>query len=133
PLLFRFTGVIGRMAARTVVKAISRTSVAIASLMVAVSVTIGVSLMIASFRSTVTNWLGLTLVADIYITAPSTGGARATSTIAPDLPSVVSQVPGVADIETVRGVVVNSQFGPVNLSAADTQRRRSAALYRFSQ
>jgi putative ABC transport system permease protein len=133
PLLFRLTGVLGRMAARTVVKAISRTSVAIASLMVAVSVTIGVSLMIASFRSTVTNWLGLTLVADVYITAPSAGGARASATIAPNLPGLVSQVPGVADVETIRGVVVNGQFGPVNLSAADTQRRRSAALYRFAQ
>lgn len=133
PLLFRLTGVLGRMAARTVVKAISRTSVAIASLMVAVSVTIGVSVMIASFRSTVTNWLGLTLVADIYITAPSAGGARATATIAPDLPAIVSRLPGVDGVETVRGVVVDSQFGPVNLSAADTQRRRSAALYRFAQ
>ena len=133
PLLFRLTGVLGEMAARTVVKAISRTSVAIASLMVAVSVTIGVSLMIASFRSTVTNWLALTLVADVYITAPSAGGVRATSTIAPDLPGLVSQVPGVAEVDTVRGVVVDSEFGPVNLSAADTQRRRAAALYRFAQ
>ena len=133
PLLFRLTGVLGRMAARTVVKAISRTSVAIASLMVSISVTIGVSLMIASFRSTVTNWLGLTLVADVYVTAPSAGGARATSTIAPEVPHLISQVPGVGDVETIRGVVVNSQFGPVNLSAADTQRRRTAALYRFAQ
>ncbi len=133
PLLFKLTGVLGRMAARTVVKAISRTSVAIASLMVAVSVTIGVSLMITSFRSTVTNWLGLTLVADIYVTVPSAGGSRATATIAPDLPALISRVPGVTEVETIRGVVVNSQFGPVNLSAADTQRRRSAALYRFAQ
>ena len=133
PLLFRLTGVLGRMAARTVVNAISRTSVAIASLMVAVSVTIGVSLMIASFRSTVTNWLGLTLVADIYIAVPSAGGPRATATIAPDLPALVGQLPGVAEVETVRGVVVSSPLGPVNLSATDTQRRRSAALYRFAQ
>jgi putative ABC transport system permease protein len=133
PALFRLTGVLGRMAARTVVKDISRTSVAIASLMVAVSVTIGVSLMISSFRATVTNWLGLTLVADIYVTAPTAGGARATATISTTLPSLVSQVPGVAEVETVRGVVVDSQYGPVNLSAADTQRRRSAALYRFAQ
>jgi putative ABC transport system permease protein len=133
PLLFRLTGVLGRMAARTVVNAISRTSVAIASLMVAVSVTIGVSLMIASFRSTVTNWLGLTLVADIYISVPNAGRARAIASIAPDVPGQVSRQPGVAEVETERGVEVNSQFGPVHLSAADTQRRRSAALYRFAQ
>src|SRR5262249_1521441 len=61
------------------------------------------------------------------------GGARATSTIAPDLPELIRHVPGVAEVETIRGVVVNSEFGPVNLSAADTQRRRAAALYRFAQ
>ncbi|MBI4632082.1 MAG: FtsX-like permease family protein, partial [Chloroflexi bacterium] len=68
-------GLLSRLAARTVTKAISRTSVAIASLMVAVSVTIGVSLMIDSFRATVINWLDLTLRADVYVSA----GARAAS------------------------------------------------------
>jgi putative ABC transport system permease protein len=132
PLLFRLTGSLGRMAARTVVKAISRTSVAIAALMVAVSVTIGVSVMIASFRSTVINWLDLTLVADIYITAPTPGGARAEATLDPQAPARVAAVPGVAEIETIRGVVVYSEFGPVQLSVTDSQRRRSAALYRFA-
>jgi putative ABC transport system permease protein len=101
--------------------------------MVSVSVTIGVGVMIASFRGTVVNWLSLTLVADIYLTAPSAGGARAAATIAPDLPDRVSAISGVAAVDTIRGVTVGSEFGPVQLSAADTQRRRSAALYRFAQ
>ena len=133
PILYRLTGLLGRMAARTVVNAISRTGVAIAALMVSVSVTIGVSIMITSFRGTVVNWLSLTLVADIYVTTPSVGGARASATIAPDLPDRVSQIPGVAAVDTIRGVTIGSEFGPVQLSAADTQRRRSAALYRFAQ
>jgi len=132
PLLYRLAGVLGRMAARTVVKAISRTSVAIAALMVAVSVTIGVTVMIASFRATVTNWLDLTLVADIYISAPTPGGARAEATIDPAAPDLAAAVPGVAEVESIRGVTVDSEFGPVQLSAADTQRRRSADLYRFA-
>jgi putative ABC transport system permease protein len=100
--------------------------------MVAVSVTIGVSVMIASFRSTVVNWLDLTLVADIYVSAPTPGGARAVATLDPTAPERVAAVPGVAEVEAIRGVVVDSEFGPVQLSAADTQRRRSAALYRFA-
>jgi putative ABC transport system permease protein len=132
PVLNCLVGVLGRMAARTVVMAISRTSVAIAALMVAVSVTIGVSVMIASFRSTVVNWLDLTLVADIYISAPTPGGARAVATLDPGAAERVAAVPGVAEVEAIRGVVVDSEFGPVQLSAADTQRRRSAALYRFA-
>ncbi|HLF01528.1 MAG TPA: FtsX-like permease family protein [Anaerolineales bacterium] len=126
-------GILNRLAARTVVKAISRTSVAIAALMVAVSVTIGVSLMIDSFRATVTNWLDLTLVADIYLSAPSAGGVRNSSVVAADLPQRVAAVPGVAVVETVRGVGIDSEFGPVHLVVADTQRRRSASLYRFAE
>ena len=76
PAASRLAGPIGRLAAGTVARAVSRTGVAVAALMVAVSVTIGVSVMIASFRSTVANWLGLTLVADVYVSAPRSGGAR---------------------------------------------------------
>ncbi|HLF03498.1 MAG TPA: ABC transporter permease, partial [Anaerolineales bacterium] len=126
-------GLLSRLAARTVVKAISRTSVAIAALMVAISVTIGVSLMIDSFRATVTNWLDLTLVADIYISAPNPGGVQNSSAVAADLPQRVATVPGVAIVETVRRVTVESETGPVHLVAADTQRRRSASLYRFAE
>jgi putative ABC transport system permease protein len=132
PLLYKLAGILGRMAARTVTNSVSRTSVAIAALMVAVSVTIGVSVMIASFRGTVQNWLNLTLVADIYISVPSLKGTRAAATIEPDLPQRLKAIPGVAEVETIRGVIVDSEFGPVQLSAADTQRRRSAALYRLA-
>jgi putative ABC transport system permease protein len=41
-------------------------------------------------------------------------------------------VPGVAEVETIRTVFVDSEFGEVQLAAADTQRRRSAGLYRFA-
>lgn len=132
PILDRTIGALGRMAARTVVKAISRTSVAIAALMVAVSVTIGVSVMIASFRSTVTNWLDLTLVADIYISAPTVGGTRASVTLAPDIPERLARVPGVAALETIRTVTLESEFGPVQVSVSDSQKRRSADLFRFA-
>lgn len=132
PLLHRTAGVLGRVAARTVVKAVSRTSVAIAALMVAVSVTIGVSVMISSFRTTVVNWLDLTLVADIYISTPGGAGARSPASLDPELPARVAAVPGVAEVESIRNVTVDSEFGEINLAAADTQAHRSAVLYRFA-
>ncbi len=132
PLLNRVMGVLGRVAARTVIKAISRTSVAIAALMVAVSVTIGVSVMIASFRSTVTHWLDLTLIADLYISAPTVGGARSTVTLSPDLPGRVARAPGVSDVETVRTLALESEFGPIQVSVSDSRRRRSDELFRFA-
>ncbi len=133
PVLKRTIGVLGGIAARTVVKAISRTSVAIAALMVAVSVTIGVSVMIASFRATVVNWLDLTLLADIYISAPTVGGSQTSVTLSPDLPDRVAHVPGVRTVETIRRATVDSSEGEISLLIADTQLRRSSQLYRFAR
>ncbi len=72
PVADRFGGALGRMATRAVTLSLSRTGIAIASLMIAISVIIGLQSMINSFRSTVNTWLSATLVADVYI-APSGG------------------------------------------------------------
>jgi putative ABC transport system permease protein len=125
-------GTPGRLAARTVTKAVSRTGVATAALMVAVSVTIGVSLMISSFRSTVQNWLDLTLRADVYVGAPS-GGGPSELTLSPDVPARVAAVAGVANIETFRRVRVGSPGGEVQISVVDPRRERDRALYRFAE
>ena len=71
------------MAARNVTSAISRTAIAIASLMVAVSVIIGLQSMIGSFRNTVQSWLGTLLTADVYITPTPLAGRAAGATMDP--------------------------------------------------
>jgi putative ABC transport system permease protein len=126
-------GPLGRLATGGVARAISRTGVAVAALMVAVSVTIGVSIMIASFRATVANWLELTLQADVYVSAPSPGGARDAMPLAPDVPALVASVPGVAEIETIRIAHVASPLGEVRLAVSDATRTRHEALYRLSE
>jgi putative ABC transport system permease protein len=130
PLAGRLAGTLGRLASRTVTRSVSRTGVAVAALAVAVSVAIGVGLMIGSFRSTVENWLDLTLRADIFIAAPSAGGARSFPTLSPDVPARVAAVPGVAWVETFRSVRVASSLGEVNLGVADPRRARDTRLYR---
>ncbi len=79
--LVRGRGVIERMAPRTVIRALSRTSVAVAALMVAVSVIIGVGVMIGSFRDTVETWLGDVLQADIFISSPSLSSNQVMTTL----------------------------------------------------
>lgn len=133
PLASVVVGTLGRLAARTVTRAVSRTGVAIAALMIAVSVTIGVSLMIESFRSTVENWLDLSLRADLFVAAPTAGGTRASPVLSPDVPARVAAVPGVASLETFRSVQVGSPLGEVQLAVADPRRERGAALYRFAE
>jgi len=63
----RFLGILGRLPARMVAAEISRTGLAIAALMIAVSATIGMDLMIGSFRQTVAQWLHSSLPADLYV------------------------------------------------------------------
>lgn len=130
--LNRFMGVRGRFAARRVIAALSRTSVAIAALMISLSVTIGVSIMISSFRSTVENWLDLTLRADLYISAPSPGGTRPNASLPPDLASMLAPIDGVEAVETFHAVLVDSPLGEVQLSVADSKRERDRQLYRFA-
>ncbi|MBI5304995.1 MAG: ABC transporter permease [Chloroflexi bacterium] len=113
-----------RMAARTVTQALSRTSVAIAALMVAVSVVIGVTVMIESFRTTVVHWLDETLTADIYISPPIVGANRSNA-LDPALVEKVRGVSGSARVETVRDVNAYSpDLGQVRLIAASTAQNR---------
>lgn len=131
-LLARWLGPLGSLGARTVTKALSRTTIAIAALMVALSVTIGVGVMIQSFRSTVVNWLGLTLRADLYVSAPAPSGTRPSGNLPQALGSHLGSIPGVAQVQTFRAVTVQGKSGPVQLSVADTQSERQAGLYRFA-
>lgn len=100
PLTSQTLGVIGRLAPRDIVRSLSRTSVAIAALMVAVSVIVGVSIMIGSFRGTVIQWLDQTLQADIYITTPSTTANRTLGKLDPQVIQDIQQWPGLQDTVT---------------------------------
>ncbi|MGZ5054073.1 MAG: ABC transporter permease [Methylobacter sp.] len=66
----RFSGVLVRLPARMVSAELSRTGIAIAALMIAVSATIGMDLMIGSFRQTVADWIQTSLRADLYVSLP---------------------------------------------------------------
>jgi putative ABC transport system permease protein len=133
PAASRLLGPVGRLATATVARAVSRTGVAVAALMVAVSATIGVSVMIASFRSTVAGWLEVALTADVYVSAMFSGGARREATLSADVARLVAAVPGVAEVETIRLVHVPSPLGEVRLAVTDATRPRSASLYRVSE
>jgi putative ABC transport system permease protein len=93
-------GVLGRLAPRDIVRSLSRTSVAIAALMVAVSVIVGVSIMVGSFRVTVVQWLDQTLQADIYVSPPSTTANRVLGQLDPTVVSEIKRWPGLDDVVT---------------------------------
>nr|WP_301289167.1 FtsX-like permease family protein [Natronocella acetinitrilica] len=96
PLLGKCAGLLGSMAARGVESGLSRTSVAAAALMVAVSAVIGVGTMVDSFRYTFSIWLDSTLRADVYVSVP--GGAA----LDPDQITALRGADGVARSSTAR-------------------------------
>ncbi|MCB0106659.1 MAG: ABC transporter permease, partial [Caldilineaceae bacterium] len=97
-------GVISRMAPRTIVRSLSRTGVAVAALMVAVSVIIGVGIMIGSFRSTVEAWLEDVLQADIFISVPALGSNQANAALEPAVVDRLATIPGIAQTATNRTI-----------------------------
>jgi putative ABC transport system permease protein len=62
----------GFLAARTIRASLSRTSIAVAALAVALSMTMGVDTMIYSFRNSVSQWLDGSLEGDLYISPATT-------------------------------------------------------------
>ena len=98
------SGVIGRMAPRTITRTLSRTSVAVAALMVSVSVIIGVGVMISSFRTTVELWLDDVLQADIFVSPHALNATQASTILDPTLLADITTYPGIASSATTRGV-----------------------------
>ena len=131
PLAGRFGGLLGRMAVRDVVAALSRTSVAIAALMVAIAVTIGVGLMVGSFRQTVVTWLEGTLRADIYISSPGQGTRQVTTTLSPELIARLGTTPGVSGVRRYRNANVEGNGGPTQLVGLDVVAGRDDAAFSF--
>jgi putative ABC transport system permease protein len=119
PLLGYLWGSLGFMAPRNVSNALSRTSVAVAALMVAVSVTIGVSLMVGSFRQTLITWLDQTLLGDIYITPPGLTANQSSAILNPKVIQIVDSWPGVERIDVIRSVIVDSPQGPIQMAVTN--------------
>jgi len=136
PLTNGIFGVLGRMAPRAVVRSISRTGVAVAALTLAVSVIVGVSVMIGSFRQTVTDWLDTTLGADIYISPFNDDSGDIAVDIDPAIASDLQAIPGVEWVSTVRSVTVTApnypDLPPVNLVAPDTDVTHSGRRFKWN-
>ncbi|HZI13438.1 MAG TPA: FtsX-like permease family protein [Myxococcus sp.] len=123
-------GLLGRMAARGVRTSLSRTAVALAALMVAVATTVGVGLMVSSFRGTVVSWLDTSLQADVFISPPSLVARRGSATLVPGLAERLRTTPGVAASSTIRVTTPRVDGVPTDLLAIDFTQTRTRP-YRF--
>ncbi len=122
-------GLPGRLAAGSVIGALSRTAVALAALIIAVAATIGVGIMIGSFRQTVIRWLASSLQSDVYVSPPSLLSNRPDATLEPALITRLMATPGLIRVNTNRTVRVESTAGPLPLVVLDVD---APVLGRFS-
>ena len=106
------SGSLLRMSARGVMGNLSRTVIAIAALMVALSASIGVGVMVDSFRRAVVEWLDVTLRADIYVGVPGSGSG---GTLGVDLVRRINSIDGVAELSAGRRVVVETPGAPIEM------------------
>jgi putative ABC transport system permease protein len=123
-------GVLGPMAARGVAATLSRTAVAVAALMVAISATVGVGIMVDSFRQSVAHWLASTLRADIYVSPPGPVSTRSLVVLDGDLVARLADTPGVAHVSTGRQLDIVSERGPSRLNVFQ-MAPESYARFRF--
>lgn len=112
-----------RLALRDIAASLSRTGVAVAALSVAIAAAIGVAVMVTSFRVSLSDWLGRTLRADIYVTAPGPGFSRPERAIEASVVRSLIAHPSVIEHSATRRVAVESPLGPVLLDAIEPASR----------
>lgn len=130
--LGRVFGPTGRMAAGALRAHVGRLSVAVAALAVALAATIGVGVMIASFRQTVVVWLDDVLTADVFVQPPSLTARRGDSSLDPAFVARLRTLPGVGDAYTVRRTTTESQVGATDLLAISGGAAQEAS-FRFKE
>ncbi len=112
PLLSRLFGTLGVMATRGVRAELSRTSVAIAALMVAISSAIALGIMVGSFRTAVITWLDSELQADVYVSLATSQSARRSTFFEPELIEQVKGLSGIAETGSMRRLRVPTESDP---------------------
>ncbi|ADE14559.1 protein of unknown function DUF214 [Nitrosococcus halophilus Nc 4] len=131
PLLGRGFGTLGQLAARGIVASLSRTGVAMAALTLAISATVGIGVMIDSFRLSVSQWLSTTLQADLYVSIPGSHSTPATSALDSILIEQISKTPGVATISTTRWIRLEDRKGLTDMVALEPAPQ-SFASFQFT-
>ncbi len=131
PIIQKFLGLYGRMAPRNLINTLSRTSVAVAALMIAVSVSIGVSLMIDSFRFTVSQWLQQSLSGDIYITSQNFISTLPAAPIDSEIVTQLKENPKVNRVDVLKNGQVSSPTGVIQVSATDNFTLAEERVFKY--
>jgi putative ABC transport system permease protein len=98
----------------------------LAPIVAAVSLTVSMAIMVASFRQSLEDWLDRMLPADLYLSA---GGAGDTAYLSPDDQARIAATDGVRQVEFLRStqILLDPARPPVTLLARDIDREQVQA------
>ena len=96
-------------------RSMSRIGIAMAALMAATATSVGIGVMVTSFRLAVIDWLDTLLRAEIYVSEP--GRRDSGPLIGPGLRAQIVALPTVAELSTVRRLSITREDGDVRVTA----------------
>jgi putative ABC transport system permease protein len=94
-------------------------AVAVSGVVAALSLAVALTVMVASFRHSVADWLDVLLPADLYVRTSNSTASSDTAFLTPQLVQGLAQLPGVARVATqrVRSLLLDPARPPVTLLA----------------
>jgi putative ABC transport system permease protein len=110
--------VLARVAVENFERSWNRSAVTVAALMTALAMTIGVSVMVSSFRATVAAWVAQSMKADLYVTPASNEVTGFQDFLPGEFVEALRSHPGVEAVETYRQVPLSLPGKPPFLLAA---------------
>ena len=112
-------GAEGMLASMNLSQNVGRNALAVSSLAIAFMMVISMSIMVHSFRQTVTVWIGQTLRADIFIRIAGGRDIDYQYTLPADRVASLKNIPGVAAIDQFRAIDISYNDKPVVLATGD--------------
>ncbi len=122
---WRWRAVEPRLAAQNLGRSLLRNSITIASLAAAVAMTVGVAVMVFSFRQTVGSWIEQTLVADLFIGPAANEIAGPHSFMPPETLQFLEKNPAVETIDTFRALELPFRDQTISVAVVRGSDRRN--------
>jgi putative ABC transport system permease protein len=107
------------LASRSLSGSLRRTTVLVAALSTAISMTTAVGIMVGSFRQTVIAWMNSELPADFYLRPAGNPATDQHPVISPDFADGLRMLPGVRAVQRLRAYEISYQGMPATLGAID--------------
>lgn len=113
------------LAAQNLGRALLRNSVTIASLAAAVAMTVGIAVMVFSFRETVNDWIAQTLVADLFIGPAANEITGPESFMPPEALQFLEKNPAIDAVDTFRAVELPFRDETISVAVVRGSNRRT--------